>query len=115
MTVSITRLEHTPADLAAAPPQIVEKATIVRAQEGAMQKLKEGTNGWTCMAPAGSDPMCMDPNAMEWGHAWQTHLRRPIRLVSYTCWPAIQAGAIQIPMRKGSRHPAITGSGQVRT
>jgi hypothetical protein len=56
----------------AAPPKVVEQATIVRMQNGAMQTLRKGTNEWTCMDPGGS-PMCMDPNAMEWAHAWMSH------------------------------------------
>ena len=37
-----------------------------------MQTLKKGTNPGTCMEANGT-PMCMDPNAMEWAHARQTH------------------------------------------
>jgi hypothetical protein len=58
--------------MTAAPPQIVEEATVIRMQDSAMQTLKQGTNQWTCMEANGV-PMCMDPNAMEWAHAWQTH------------------------------------------
>jgi hypothetical protein len=50
----------------AAPPQVVADATV------AMQTLKKGTNEWTCMFQNGV-PMCLDPNAMEWAHAWQSH------------------------------------------
>ena len=56
----------------AAPPQVMKDATIVREENGAMKTLKKGTNEWTCMEALGA-PMCMDPNAMEWAHAWQTH------------------------------------------
>jgi hypothetical protein len=56
----------------AAPPQIVEQATVVRMTESSMQTLRKGTNAWTCMEANGV-PMCLDPNAMEWAHAWQTH------------------------------------------
>ena len=56
----------------AAPPQIVADATVVRMQNNTMQTLKKGTNEWTCMFQTGV-PMCLDPNAMEWAHAWQTH------------------------------------------
>lgn len=56
----------------AAPPRIVEQATVVRMNGSAMQTLKKGSNDWTCMV-ANNVPMCMDPNAMEWAHAWQTH------------------------------------------
>jgi hypothetical protein len=56
----------------AAPPQIVADATIIKMDGKEMQTLKKGTNEWTCMEANGV-PMCMDPNAMEWAHAWQTH------------------------------------------
>ena len=56
----------------AAPPQVVEQATVVRMNGSSMQTLKKGTNDWTCMEANGV-PMCLDPNAMEWAHAWQTH------------------------------------------
>ena len=62
----------------AAPPQVVEHATIMRMRDGSMQVLKKGTNEWTCMDPEfqpgrPSSPMCMDANALEWGHAWASH------------------------------------------
>lgn len=60
----------------AAPPQIVAEATVVRMKDGAMQTLKQGSNQWTCMEANGT-PMCMDPNAMEWAHAWQSHGTAP--------------------------------------
>lgn len=56
----------------AAPPQIVQDATIIKMDSKDMQTLKKGNNEWTCMEASGV-PMCMDPNAMEWAHAWQTH------------------------------------------
>jgi hypothetical protein len=56
----------------AAPPQIVADATIIKMDGKEMQTLKKGTNEWTCMEANGV-PMCMDPNAMEWANAWQTH------------------------------------------
>jgi len=56
----------------AAPPQIVSDATVVRMQNDKMETLKKGTNEWTCMFQNGV-PMCLDPGAMEWAHAYQTH------------------------------------------
>jgi hypothetical protein len=56
----------------AAPQSVVEAATVVRMNGSSMETLKKGTNEWTCMEANGV-PMCMDPNAMEWAHAWQTH------------------------------------------
>jgi hypothetical protein len=56
----------------AAPSQVVDGATIVRMKSGAMETLQKGSNAWTCMEADGA-PMCMDPNAMEWAHAWQSH------------------------------------------
>jgi hypothetical protein len=58
--------------MSAAPQQVVEQATIIRMNGASMETLKKGTNEWTCMEANGV-PMCLDPNAMEWAHAWQTH------------------------------------------
>ena len=76
--------QATPADdagyikmvMTAAPEQLVRDATLVRMQNGAMQTLKNGSNEFTCMI-ANDVPMCADPNAMEWAHAWQTHAPPP--------------------------------------
>src|ERR1700761_9067058 len=57
----------------AAPPQVVADATIVRMVNDKMETLKKGSNQWTCMIANPDVPMCMDPDAMEWAHAWQTH------------------------------------------
>jgi hypothetical protein len=56
----------------AAPPQIVQDATVIKMDGKEMRTLKNGSNGWTCMEANGV-PMCADPNAMEWAHAWQSH------------------------------------------
>jgi len=34
-----------------------------------MAVLRKGANGWSCMDPDGTAPMCADANAMEWLHA----------------------------------------------
>jgi len=64
--------------MAAAPAKVAEKATIVSMDaSGKMRTVRQGTNGFTCMADnpetPGPDPMCMDKNAMEWVHAWIGH------------------------------------------
>jgi hypothetical protein len=45
--------------------------------DGKMRTLRKGTNNFTCMpdnpATPGPDPMCMDPAAMEWVHAYLSH------------------------------------------
>lgn len=69
---SMSDEDYTKRVMTAAPPQVVSEATVVRMQTGAMQTLKKGSNEWTCMI-ANDVPMCMDPNAMEWAHAWQGH------------------------------------------
>lgn len=56
----------------AAPPQVVSDATVIRMEGSDMKTLKKGTNDWTCMYSNGV-PMCLDPGAMEWAHAWSTH------------------------------------------
>jgi hypothetical protein len=74
-----TDAEYTARVMTAAPPQIVQDATIVRTVNGPMQTLKKGTNEFTC-TEINSTPMCMGPNAMEWIHAWQTHASPPDKL-----------------------------------
>lgn len=61
--------------MAAAPASVSRDATVVQAQaDGSMKTLREGKNGWTCMADnpttPGPDPMCMDENAGAWAAAW---------------------------------------------
>ena len=60
--------------LSAAPPAVSRNAAVVEMNEsGSMKELRKGANGWTCVPDdpntAGNDPMCLDPNAMEWLHA----------------------------------------------
>ena len=55
----------------AAPPAVLENATILNmGDDGTMKPIKKGTNGWTCMNPSGSDPMCADAGGLEWGGAY---------------------------------------------
>ncbi len=66
----------------AAPAAISSKATIVQMDDkGAMQVLRKGSNGWTCMPDApstpGPDPMCFDANAGKWAEAWVGHKPPP--------------------------------------
>jgi hypothetical protein len=72
MTEPVSNDDYMKRVMQAAPPQVVSDATVVRMQNGTMQTLKKGTNEWTCMFQAGV-PMCLDPNAMDWSHAWATH------------------------------------------
>ena len=68
--------------MTAAPSKVSADATIVAAQaDGTLRTVREGRNGWTCMAdnPAtpGPDPMCMDKHAMDWAGAWMSHKDPP--------------------------------------
>jgi hypothetical protein len=59
----------------AAPANVGKNATIVAVDaDGKMRTIRKGTNAFTCMpdnpTTPGPDPMCMDPAAMEWAHAW---------------------------------------------
>jgi hypothetical protein len=70
----------------AAPASISAHAAIVKADEkGAMQSIREGTNGWTCMpdnpVTPGADPMCFDANAGKWVAAWVGHKPPPENVV----------------------------------
>jgi len=66
----------------AAPPNVGKHATIVVMEGGGkMRTVRKGTNNFTCMpdnpATPGPDPMCMDPAAMEWVHAYVSHTTPP--------------------------------------
>lgn len=72
----------------AAPAKVAAGAAAVAMQpEGKMRTLRDGKNGFTCMAdnPAtpGPDPMCMDANAMEWVHAWVARRTPPAGKVGF--------------------------------
>jgi hypothetical protein len=61
--------------MSAAPAALSRNASIAEMNEdGSMKELRHGTNGWTCVpddpSSPGNDPMCLDPNAMEWLHAY---------------------------------------------
>ena len=64
----------------AAPPQVLEHATILNmGPDGKMKVVREGNNGWTCMDPGGA-PMCADKGAMEWAQSWQNKGSPPQKL-----------------------------------
>ena len=71
--------------ITAAPPAISRNATVAEMNEdGSMKVLRKGTNDWTCVpddaSTPGDDPMCLDPNAMEWLHAYMTKAPPPDRV-----------------------------------
>jgi hypothetical protein len=70
----------------AAPASISANATIATVDaKGAMQQIRAGTNGWTCMpdnpVTPGPDPMCFDANAGKWVAAWVGHKPPPENVV----------------------------------
>lgn len=61
--------------MSAAPEAVAKEATVIDVgMDGKVRVVREGKNGWWCMAdsPAspGPDPMCGDQNSMEWAKAW---------------------------------------------
>ena len=68
--------------MSAAPRAVSKHAAVYMPDaKGAMRMLRAGTNGWTCI-PAnpntpGEDPMCLDPNALEWMLAYMHHQTPP--------------------------------------
>jgi hypothetical protein len=72
----------------AAPKAVAAGATIYGFDEGGMMMtVREGSNGWWCMAdnPAspGPDPMCGDANALEWAEAWMSKTEPPSGKVGF--------------------------------
>jgi hypothetical protein len=61
--------------MSAAPAAISKDATIISVEkDGSLRTVRKGTGPYTCMGDnpvtPGPDPMCMDPNALEWVKAW---------------------------------------------
>src|SRR5437868_4595117 len=61
--------------MSAAPAALSRNSSVAEMNEdGSIKELRQGTNGWTCVpddpSTPGNDPMCLDPNAMEWLHAY---------------------------------------------
>jgi hypothetical protein len=68
--------------MSAAPPAISSTASVAEmAEDGSMKVLRKGTGAWTCVpddpSTPGNDPMCLDPNAMEWLYALLTKAPPP--------------------------------------
>jgi hypothetical protein len=68
--------------LQAAPADVARDAAVVDfGADGKMRTVREGHNGFTCIADSpetpGPDPMCMDGNAMAWANAWMSHQPPP--------------------------------------
>jgi hypothetical protein len=68
--------------MSAAPQAVSKDATIIDVgMDGKVRTVREGKNGWWCMAdsPAspGPDPMCGDQNSLEWAKAWMEKKQPP--------------------------------------
>lgn len=67
---------------AAGPREIARAATIVEMTATGSKVLREGTNGWTCIAdPKG--PMCLDATFMGWAGAWMNKLQPNVTKVGF--------------------------------
>jgi hypothetical protein len=69
----------------AAPAAVSKNAAVIATgTDGKMRTVREGANGFTCMADnpetPGPDPMCGDKNAMEWIDAWVSHKNPPDKI-----------------------------------
>ncbi len=68
--------------LSAAPPKIAKDAKVVDMDEkGNIMVLRDGKNGFTCIAGhqgiVGDDPACADPAGMQWILDWVAHKPKP--------------------------------------
>jgi len=71
--------------MTAAPLSVSRSATIAEMNEdGSMKVLRKGSGAWTCVpddpSSPGNDPMCLDPNAMEWLHAYMKKAPPPDKI-----------------------------------
>jgi hypothetical protein len=80
-----TDAEKIASAMSAAPTAVSRNASVVEMNEdGSMKVLRKGNSQWTCVpddpSSPGDDPMCLDPNAMEWLHAYTTKSRPPDKI-----------------------------------
>lgn len=72
----------------AAPASVAKNATIIAMDDKMeIRTVREGTNGFTCMADnpqsPGTDPMCLDKGGMEWAGAWMSKKEPPKGMVGF--------------------------------
>jgi hypothetical protein len=84
----MTDAEIVASAMKAAPAGVAKNATVVApGANGAMRVVRQGSNGFTCMADnpetPGPDPMCADANAMEWFGAYLGHKAPPAGKVGF--------------------------------
>ena len=68
--------------VSAAPEAVAKDATVIDVgMDGKVRTVREGKNGWWCMADSpdspGADPMCGDQNSLEWAKAWMEKKEPP--------------------------------------
>src|SRR6185295_2293580 len=68
--------------MSAAPEAVSKNATVIDVgMDGKVRTVREGKNGWWCMADSpdspGPDPMCGDQNSLEWAKAWMEKKEPP--------------------------------------
>jgi hypothetical protein len=84
-TVAANNSNPTASPIGRAIGDLVRRLDRHRRREGAMQTIRKGTNGWTCMpdnpVTPGPDPMCFDENAGKWVQAWIGHKPPPENVV----------------------------------
>jgi hypothetical protein len=71
--------------MTAGPVAVSSNASVVEMNEdGSMKVLRKDSGEWTCVPDdpntPGNDPMCLDPNAMEWLHAYATKSAQPDKI-----------------------------------
>lgn len=76
----MSNAQYTAHSLSAAPAGVAKDAGVVRPKEdGSMETLREGKNGFTCMVIMG-DAMCADANSMAFFEAMMKHENPPDKL-----------------------------------
>jgi hypothetical protein len=95
--------------MTAAPPQVSRNSSVVEMNEdGSMKVLRKGSGEWTCVpddpSTPGNDPMCLDPNAMEWLHAYATKSAPPDKIgFIYMLSPTVETNTAKNTDRVSSR------------
>jgi hypothetical protein len=102
--------------MSAAPPAVSRNASVMEmTADGNMKLLRKGTGEWTCVpvdpSTPGNDPMCLDPNAMEWLHAYVSKSGRRTKSGSSTCCKGdgTSATSTRTPISRTGAKPRLLG------
>jgi hypothetical protein len=105
-----TEAEYIAKAKTAAPPAVVNNATITMPQaDGSSKVVQKGTNGFTCFIGDDGTPECDDQNAMEWRAALRAK-QTPPNKIGFIFMLAGDTGTSGPSLTLGTRPRPLFGS-----